>query len=541
MVKRRSGLLWTAMALALACTRDDQPAGVPGESADESARALLRRASLDLRGVRPTAAEYAELADGAPVDGMIAGFLEDPRFGERVRDLYAGVFRTRIDFYLSVDASPSEQTQALHVSVAEEVLRVVSYIAENDLPYTDLVLGDYTMADELLADLWPLDYPEGAKGWQLAHYVDGRPAAGVLASNSMWWRYPSNGSNYNRGRANAVSRIFLCSDIFARTVDFPADIDLSSEAAVRNAVREDQACLNCHASLDPLASYLFGFQYFDAAAVPAESARYHPEREQLWKQATGVAPGYFGEPGYSLRDLAHQLAGDPRFVDCAVETMYRALLGREVTIDDRDALNVHREVFLREDLRLRPLIASIMSDPRYRRTVPDEAGGVSGKLAGPELLASQLEDLTGYRLIVSGYDMLRLDSYGLRSLAGGADGATGAGAASEPSATLALVHQRVAEGAAAHAVAQDAAASAGKRVWMVAVDPDDPKPSEPAIRAQLVAFHLRLHGVAPPDDDPEIDELVEVWREVLAVEGEPRLAWGGALSVLLRDPELLYY
>jgi ATPase subunit of ABC transporter with duplicated ATPase domains len=77
----------------------------------------------------------------------------------------------------------------------------------------------------------------------------------------MWWRYPSNGSNYHRGRANAVSRIFLCSDYLSRPVIFPRDLDLTDEELVLNAIRTNPACVNCHVSLDPLASYLSGFQF----------------------------------------------------------------------------------------------------------------------------------------------------------------------------------------------------------------------------------------------------------------------------------------
>jgi hypothetical protein len=43
-------------------------------------------------------------------------------------------------------------------------------------------------------------------------YADGRPAAGVLSTNGLWWRYPSTASNGNRKRADTPSRIFLCHD-----------------------------------------------------------------------------------------------------------------------------------------------------------------------------------------------------------------------------------------------------------------------------------------------------------------------------------------
>ena len=39
------------------------------------------------------------------------------------------------------------------------------------------------MANPMLGEIWPVDYPDGAEGWQQATYTDGRPGAGVLATN----------------------------------------------------------------------------------------------------------------------------------------------------------------------------------------------------------------------------------------------------------------------------------------------------------------------------------------------------------------------
>ena len=50
----------------------------------------------------------------------------------------------------------------------------------------------------------------------MARYQDGRPAAGVLATNGLWWRYRSTASNANRKRANQASRILLCQDYLVR-------------------------------------------------------------------------------------------------------------------------------------------------------------------------------------------------------------------------------------------------------------------------------------------------------------------------------------
>ena len=114
-------------------------------------------------------------------------------------------------------------------SVGEEPLRLMAHVAVNDLPWTEIVTADYTLANEMLLDLWPLQEREtGQSGWRTATWTDGRPAAGVLATNGLWWRYITNRSNMNRARAAAISRLLLCEDMLARPISFAgSDVDLS--------------------------------------------------------------------------------------------------------------------------------------------------------------------------------------------------------------------------------------------------------------------------------------------------------------------------
>ena len=50
-------------------------------------------------------------------------------------------------------------------------------------------------------------YPEGGSGWQEAPYTDGRPAAGVLATNGLWMRYYTSQSNANRSLAGSTQSV----------------------------------------------------------------------------------------------------------------------------------------------------------------------------------------------------------------------------------------------------------------------------------------------------------------------------------------------
>ena len=408
----------------------------------------LIRSSLDLRGTRPTAEELdaVESRPGLVAD-LVKGFTDDERFEQRFRDLWAERLLTRADsFTIGPVSYGLEETASFSQSIGEESLRILGRIASLDLPWTEAVTADWTLANELLTEIWPVERDPG-EGWTLASYTDGRPHSGVLTTNSFMFRYTTTPSNANRRRANAISRIFLCHDYLARPIQFDREVSLLDEAALADAIQNNPSCVNCHNSLDPLASYLFGFFTYNPYAVN-EITTYSPERERLWQETTGVAPAFYGTPGYTMDDLGHAIAGDSRFVQCAVESTWELLLRRETRLSDTDALTQHREVFLESGLSMKSLLLSIVEDPRYLAAASDDPDDVPKKMAGPSLLATQIENLTGFQWTYEDYDMLRSDAVGLRLLAGGSDGNTVTQSALDPNTTIALVQERLAHAAA---------------------------------------------------------------------------------------------
>lgn len=512
----------------LSCATD-APEPAAREVNELSPTRLARRASLDLRGVGPTLAEYrAVLEDPSALDGLVEAWLDDDRFEDRVVSLFSEVYLTRTDrLPFSADALGLSDAAAFTRSVGEEPLRLLGHVAANDLPWTDIVTADYTLATPSLAEAFPLDRPEGP-GWQVARYTDGRPAAGVLTSTGLYWRYGSTTSNANRKRANQVSRILLCNDYLVRPVDFDRNVNLLDEGAVLDALRTDPACVSCHVSLDPLASYFYGYWWLNDES-PIDASRYHPERERTWETVTGVAPGFYGQPGNDLRDLGVQIASDPRFVQCAVEQAYELLLRRDAAFADQDALTGHRQAFLQGDLTLRSLFASIVDDPLYRADHDDIEGASSRRLVSPDLLASQVEGLTGFRWSFVGDDMLSTDQFGVRTLAGGADGYAVTEVSRSPNATGVLVQQRLAELAVGHLVEE------GSVPWFGVVDPT--VAPTPETLADLVLVVL---GDPVTADSEPVAALTELFGQIEAVEGRPA-AWSGLVYALLRDPEFVTY
>jgi hypothetical protein len=496
--------------------------------------AVLIRASLDLRGVRPSLADLEAVeADPAQLDPMIEGYLADPRFADRVVDQFSGVWLTRRDTWdVAASAYGLTDQPGFADAVGQEPLRILARIAAEDLPYTDLVTADWTMADPVLLSAWPLaPLDDQGDGWAPAVYTDGRPTAGLLTTNGMWWRYMSDANNANRGRANAVSKMLLCSDYLTRPIEFDRDVNLLDADAVNDALQTNPGCAACHSTLDPLASHMWGFYYF-YYFMASDITWYHPDRERMWQDTTGVAPAYYGTPTETIEDLGYAIAGDPRFVECATQRVAEVMLQRETGLDDFATLTDWRESFLDNGLTLKSVYREVLASEEYRTTQ---------KTPSPGLIASQLEDLTGFRFSYAGYDMMETDTYGLRVLSGGVDGVFVTAPADAPTPTAALVLERVTQAAAWHVMEHDRDHLDDKKIFteigFSAVPASDPD----GFVRQIQALHFRLFGRRVAADSEEVAENLALWEALYDAEGEPGAAWADLLSVLLRDPDFVAY
>lgn len=532
-----------ALLLLAGCGADPVDRPVDVEITHLSEPELLTRVSLDLRGVRPSAEDVAAVeADPAALDGLIDTYLHDPRLGDRIVDLFSEVYLTKTET-LTVSLSPYDIDDVplpdVYRSIGEEPLRVLAEIAVADLPVTELVTADWTMANEVTARLWPLDYPAGETGWKRARYTDGRPAAGVLSGTALWWRYGSTDSNANRKRANAVSRIFLCNDYLSRPISFDRNVNLLDTDALSDALRSNPGCVNCHASLDPLAAYFFGFWTYDPNS--ADAGRYHPSRERQWETYLGTPPAYYGEPASGLGDLGWQIAADHRYPECFAQRTTELLLRRDAGLLDFGSLARHRDALIAGGLTLRPLLRSIVDSDEYRAADDTLPTAAPTKLVTPELLQSQVEDLTGFRWTSGGYDLMLSEAAGFLTLAGGADGSFVTRSARTPNTTLLLVVERLAEAAAEHVVVADAADPAGARLFRYVDFTETPQTDRAAMAEQIRHLHVRVFGRTVAADGPEVEANLLLWSELYAVDADPLTAWSGLLSALLRDPDFLLY
>ena len=550
--------LWI-VALAGACASEPTGAPAPTAAPDDRAPAgpealepldpprLLRRISLDLRGHLPSPEELASATSPEAALREGARYMRDPAFEDRMVELLAEHWWTRVEvfdvIYQDYGFRP-EQEFAFEASVGEEPLRVVAHIIAEDQPWSEVTLSETTRANSVLADIWPLEFtgaPPEPGEWADARYVDGRPSAGVLSTNGLWWRYITTDSNMNRGRAAALSRLLLCEDYLSRPITFSAAD--TAVADPEQAIKTDPYCMACHASLDPVAASLFGFWWLSLYSR-IEEDRYHPERESLAEDMIGESPAWYGQPMSGLADLGAHVARDPRTYSCAVETFAKLLWRRPVTPDDRPTLDAVRDDFLAAEARPQALLEALIATPQYQA-----AGVVEGARASVDLrentarmlspaqlqaIGTSLVDLEWRR---NGFEQLRNDEVGYRVLAGGVDGLMLTEPQRGPGLPWALVTQRTAQAIADLAVRYEL--EEGAPDYLLRGITLQMRPGDDAFRDALGLLWWRMTAIELADDDAEA--LEGLWSAVYDESGDPAQAWRATFSVILRDPLFLSY
>lgn len=481
--------------------------GVPLE-----APALLRRTSLDLLGVLPSEEDLRRV-DEQPeaLEELQLALLGDPRLEGRLVEVLGARWHTLVDDFDIQAREVGLEEYPYERSVGEEPLRLMARIGVEDRPWTDILRADFTMANESLESICPLER-EGP-GWSVAHYVDGRPPAGVLATNGFFWRYQTTRSNANRGRAAALARLLVCDDLSARPVTFEA-----LTGSTGDALKESPVCISCHVTLEPMASSLFGW-YWVEAHNPLEAGAYHPEREPMGEALLGVTGGWYGQPVDGLGPLGEAIAADPRFDRCQTSAFAEAFFRTDVrALEHYETLSGLTADWQDEGLRLIPLLGELVTHPLY-------AVAPIQPLAADQL-ASMVEDLTGFSWWSEGFDLMRSDTYGYRVMAGGVDGRFVLKAGQDPSLTYALVVKRLSEAAAAYAVEQGT---------FFTVAEVQTSPEDPAFAEQIDAWSWRLVAA-----DGDVEGLAALWWAVEANAGAEE-AWAAVISAVLRDQDLVMY
>jgi hypothetical protein len=429
--------------------------------------ALLAKATVLFAGRNPNAAETAAVSQGGAaalrqtIRATMQGAAFD-RFLEEVGDthfLSPGAIVRGNGGYNATDwpsagavlgaNGVTQEAQAVRnrfdASVRREGIELMKYIVRNDRPYTDIVAGNYTVVNGVLARFlnatvqgtfvnvdddneWlPATLPEQRLGGMREH-------AGILSTQAWLSRFPTTDTNRNRHRVNMLSKQFLATDISTL-----AARPINSDSSFRVPVLENPACTTCHNTIDPMAA---GWQNWNEANrfLPNRTNNIDHALPQSYrsnnypKDANNVAYFKVGdnwfrdgkEPGYgatmmpggftgnktALQFLGQQVAGDARFALGAVHFWYEGLFGREPLKAPQDstspqfaaqlaAYNAQTEEFKaiaarfatnqgRGAFNVRDLLVDLMLSPLTRA---EKAADVSGTRAG------ELQDLGGLTML----------------------------------------------------------------------------------------------------------------------------------------------
>ncbi len=562
----------------------------------------LVRASIALRGLRPTVAELdAVRADPAQLEVLVNGYAQSAEFGLTIKDMWAEILLLRNDTFLQLPALAELEgynLNQIYQSTTNEPLELISRIVMDDRPFTDIVTSQSMYADEVVAKMYGVPYDfDSPEVWQETWWGDERPVAGILSSAQLWRRWESNGSNFHRGRANLVARELLCEDFDHRDILVAGGINIADEAAVAYAVRTQPACVGCHAALDPLAGYFWGYKQLIHRNFVGQSInagcewdwsngaqpefgpsylyeyycyplqQYNVADEFLYAQWGLPEPNYYGTPAKDLAEVGQLIADDPRFSECQARQFfgyYAQIDPNLVPADTALALQADFEASgfdakaLAVQAVLHPSFAVLRSDDPAAPLPPH--GGLHA--IRPEQYARIVAQLTGYRWwavadqqdcdaaannTVQVYgtqcwetiDLSDSDLYGFRAMAGGVDGQVVTRPIHTATPTKMLAIEALASDAAGFVVSADFAAAASERRLLGLVEAGTT--DEAAIRAQLVALHAAVLGERVGAAGPEVDLSYALWATAFAAHADAPDAWRVTLIGLLQDPRMLLY
>ncbi len=574
-----------AFGLLPACTPHDE-AAPPAQTATItlSPARLAVRTSLAIRGRLPSVAELdAVERDPSALSGLTDGWLESPEFLEVVKDYHAELLLVRADVVDPLPALgplrgvPLGEIFAAH---SEEPLELAAHLVAEHRPYTALLTSPTMWTNETHATLYGLAWDPAGPVWQETTWSDLRPRAGLLSSAELWRRHESAGSNFQRLRANFLADAFLCESFANRDIVVGAEVTISDELAVSEAVRTDPGCVACHQGLDPLASFLWGFhgrfkgnftarayadgcdEVWDADAPTDEPPSsfcypirgYLPEARHDWQTWNLRPPGFYGQPGDDLADLGEMMTEDPRFAMCAARRWSAWLTQREPDDVPFAEVVALRDAFVDGAFELRALVGAIVRHPGFA-TIEGTGSGTSLLLLRPETYARAIEAETGFswRSVQDSptcgrgddaygstcwgeVDLMRSDRFGYRSMFGGVDGHLVTRPTHTATPTRELVGTRFALEAAAFVFDADRAASASDRRLLP--NPDDPA----AVNETLQGLLRRFLGERP--DTATLTALTALWQQThdrAAAEGDAdpmRRAWVLTLAAVFLDPQL---
>ena len=563
-----------------------EPTGEPGaepasetssEPSNESEGTLLFpeeqiiRISMALRGIRPSMEDIQSVIDDPnEIYVLTEEYVEHPEFSETIKDLYAEQLKVRSleTRAPQLGSLSSFSSFEIHQALAEEPLWIIEHIIENDLPFTEIITADYTLMNEVAAELWndhTYDFTTG--GMQQVYWTDERPTAGILSSNGILFRHQSNGANYHRSRVNMLSDVFLCESFSGRDIPLTGEIDLSDDEAVAQAVFNQAECIACHQALDPIAAHFWGFRNrlqsnqinnsFDNGCPQNNPATnfcypisfYSSDHSNYWQNLGLRAPNYYGYHSANMTDMGVLISEDPRFAQCVAKRFSAYLTQSSVDDIPFEHIAELQQLFTSSGYDAKTLAAAIVTDPSFLLSEPDdEDTHLAGlQIIRPEQLDRMITDLTGlaWDLGLESFGqnnlgvipMLNNDQFGFRAMSGGIDGFKVTAPTHTPTPVKMLTLAAYAQQAAGYVVDKDLDPT---NIPLLLTQVQANTTNEMTIKAQLVDLHLIILRENVNINSPQIDDSYALFDQI-ATNSDVSTAWKTLLTAYLQSPDVLFY
>ncbi|BCE01617.1 hypothetical protein [Marinicellulosiphila megalodicopiae] len=296
------------------------------------------------------------------------------------------VIQARLHYQTLADEN-WDMRKKINRAIAEEPLRLIDHVVQNDRPYTEILTADYMMVngysnqafngEHAIKDLAEDDHETWAEGYIASHrflsidqygeiaqadkdfsqYEQGHvPNSGILSSPAFLMRFPSTDTNKNRARARWTYKFFLGVDI-ERLVQRAQDPD--ELAKITDPGSENSSCYGCHIIMDPVAGAFQSFgdsgAYLETAgtsSLPWDYIGNHESYEQddRWYRSN-IPPGLNGKNINTqnlygkiedtqfvdpIQWLGKHIINDKRFASATVEFWYPAVMSHDLLLKPED-------------------------------------------------------------------------------------------------------------------------------------------------------------------------------------------------------------
>ena len=314
---------WTALCGALMRHPDflftRPPSVETARNSDEKHRLQLVKLATDLVARPPTAQEFEKFATGAKWEEMVDDYLHTEEF----KDFYFH----RIRMYLESQGTTSQ----------DEPARLWCYIANNDLPFQQILTADYTVDEHMVKQARPAYH--GKTGvLTMKGFIEGKPGL----------------PHYNY--AAQVSMLFL-----GYVFEVPPEVvEQRQGSTAASTVDPAGICYGCHKVLTPLAMQRSmwtddgRFRTHDEYGLPIEASDAH------------VVDGY-PFAGEGLQAFATQAVKKERFIRTIVDTHATFYFGRQLRWkeDERHLYQRVWDTLKKENYTLRSLIRTLVVSKEY--------------------------------------------------------------------------------------------------------------------------------------------------------------------------------